>query len=55
VQFEYRDQKGPPIRQLYVDPDALSEHAARGRWRCEVLFRSQRGPYLARLVRSNHP
>jgi hypothetical protein len=50
-QLEYRGEKAPPFPQLYVDPETLAAHAARGGWSCEVVERGEGGGYLARLTR----
>lgn len=48
IQLEYRGERGPPFRELYVDYDTLVQRAARRGWNCELAYRDE-GGYLARL------
>jgi SAM-dependent methyltransferase len=50
-QLEFRGRKGSPFPQLFVDPTTLAEIAASVGWRTRVVWRSDQGEYLARLVR----
>jgi SAM-dependent methyltransferase len=52
LQLEYREEKGPPYPQLYVDPETLARRAGPRGWRVEVLARGEAGEYLARLTRN---
>lgn len=50
LQLEYKNKKGQPFTQLYVDPEALAEHASRAGWRCEIIEEGEGRRYLARLT-----
>jgi len=50
-QIEYKGEKAPPFRQLYVDAGTLADRAAGGGWACEIVSRAKAGHYLARLTR----
>jgi SAM-dependent methyltransferase len=50
LQFEYRGKKGSPFSWLNVDPETLTEHAARANWSCEIIRQEENGDYLARLT-----
>jgi SAM-dependent methyltransferase len=54
-QLEYRDEKGDPFPQLYVDPDTFAGTAARAGWTFEVVETGEGGAYLARLTRDRAP
>ncbi len=49
----YRGLVGEPFGWLYLDPEMLVWHAERWGWRCQILFQSDDGSYLARLVESD--
>src|SRR5918997_1614432 len=36
-QLEFEGRKGPPFTQLYVDPETLSQYAAREGWGCTIV------------------
>lgn len=50
--LEYKGERGDPFPQLYVDPDALAEHAACAGLAVAELRRFDSGGYLAVLARS---
>jgi SAM-dependent methyltransferase len=50
-QLEFRERKGEPFRQLYVDPETLTRHAQRAGWTCDIVRPPDRyGNYLSRLA-----
>lgn len=49
----YRGLVGEPFGWLYLDPETLGCHAGRCGWRSQILFESDDGSYLARLVQSD--
>ena len=49
-QFTYEGEAGAPIPQLFVDPDRLDRIADATGWDSEVLWRGERGHYLAELT-----
>ncbi|MGH7676609.1 MAG: class I SAM-dependent methyltransferase [Gemmatimonadales bacterium] len=51
-QIEYKGQKAPPFRQVYVDAGTLADRAAAGGWVCEIVERPSSTHYLARLTRA---
>jgi SAM-dependent methyltransferase len=50
LQLEYKNRKGEPFTQLYVDPETLTEFASRAGWRCETIEEGEARRYLARLT-----
>lgn len=50
--ISYRGLAGEPFGWLYLDLETLSWQAERCGWACQVLFESDDGSYLARLVSS---
>lgn len=51
ISLEYRGERGPPFRELYVDSDTLADHTARAGWACEIVL-EEGGGYLFRLTRT---
>ena len=51
ITLEYKGEKGPPFRELYVDAETLCEHAVVAGYDCEIVFWDEMGGYVARLVR----
>ncbi len=49
-QFHYEGEKGPEFWWLYVDPETLTNHAAKCGWLCESIYRQDDGHYLAHLA-----
>lgn len=55
-QLTYRGLQGPPVPQLFVDPDTLATVAAGVGLMCEVVAKAPAGGYLSRLrVRAERP
>jgi len=50
LQLEYKNKKGRPFTQLYVDPETLAKHAGKAGYRCEVIEEGDNHRYLARLT-----
>jgi hypothetical protein len=50
LQLEYKNKKGRPFMQLYVDPDTLAKHAGEAGYQCEVIEEGDNHRYLARLT-----
>lgn len=50
-QLEFDGERGPPFPHLFVDPDLLHRRALRAGWVTEVLWRDDRGRFLARMMR----
>ena len=53
LHMEYKDNKGPVIGLLHVDPVTLAEHAIKAGWSCEILAQEIDGNYLTRLTRKD--
>lgn len=51
-QFEYKGQKVPLWKWLFVDPETLTNHALKASWSCQVISQEESGGYLARLKHS---
>ncbi len=51
IELEYRGERGPPFRELYVDPETLCECARAAGWEPEIVHRDELGGYVARLTR----
>ncbi|MCY3700092.1 MAG: class I SAM-dependent methyltransferase [Gemmatimonadetes bacterium] len=51
IELSHAGRVGRPFRELYIDPETLTRHAARAGWRLEVAFEGGDGVYLARLTR----
>ena len=49
-QFEYKGQKGPVWKWLFVDPETLSSHALKTGWSCRIISQEESGGYLAQLA-----
>lgn len=52
ITLEYRGERGPPFRELYVDAGTLAEHAEAHAFDCEIVFWDELGGYVARLTRA---
>ena len=50
ITLEYRGEVGPPFRELYADPDTLTDRAEAAGWRVEIVYREGHGGYVARLT-----
>jgi len=50
LRFEYQGRKGPPFGWLHVDPDTLTDRAAKLGWSCQVVCQEDSGDYLAQLA-----
>jgi SAM-dependent methyltransferase len=50
LQLEYKNKKGRPFTQLYVDPETLAKHATKAGYQCEVIEEGDNHRYLARLT-----
>jgi hypothetical protein len=50
LQLEYKDKRGRPFTQLYVDQETLAEHAGKAGYRCEIVEEGDNHRYLARLT-----
>jgi hypothetical protein len=50
LQLEYKNKRGRPFTQLYVDPETLTEYAGKAGYRCEVIEEGDNHRYLARLT-----
>ena len=50
LQLEYKNKKGRPFTQLYVDPETLAKHSGKAGYRCEVIEEGDNHRYLARLT-----
>ena len=50
LQLEYKNKKGRPFAQLYVDPETLADHAGKAGYQCEVIEEGDNHRYLARLT-----
>ena len=55
IVLEYRGEVAPPFRELYVDSETFTEHAAAAGWDCEIVFRGELSDYVARLTRAHMP
>lgn len=51
ITLEYKGEKGPPFRELYVDAETLCEHAVAAGYDCEIIFWDEMGGYVAQLTR----
>jgi len=49
VWIEYKNTKGEPFKELFVDPHLLSEAAIKTGWTCQIILREKEGRYLAQL------
>jgi SAM-dependent methyltransferase len=50
LQLEYKNKRGRPFTQLYVDPETLAKHAGRAGYQCEVIEEGDNHRYLAQLT-----
>jgi SAM-dependent methyltransferase len=50
ITLEYKGEKAPPFRELYVDAETLREHAVAAGYDCETVFWDEMGGYVARLT-----
>ncbi|HIJ64568.1 MAG TPA: class I SAM-dependent methyltransferase [Candidatus Hydrogenedentes bacterium] len=53
--FEYKEQRGPMLTWLYVDPETLIRHGQEHSWCVEILQQEDDGNYLARLTKEKEP
>jgi hypothetical protein len=50
LQLEYKNKRGRPFTQLYVDPETLAKHAGKAGYLCEAIEEGDNHRYLARLT-----
>ena len=50
VRIEYKNIIGEPFKELFIDPDLLSEAAIKSGWTCQIILREKGGRYLAQLI-----
>ncbi|MFY9574858.1 MAG: methyltransferase domain-containing protein [Blastocatellia bacterium] len=50
VQIEYKNLKGEPIKELFVESELLTETASRSGWTCQIIRADKGGRYLAQLT-----
>ncbi len=48
--IEYRNKKGTTLRELFVDPETLRDHAFEAGWKCDIVMQQNNGRYLAQLA-----
>ena len=48
--IEYRNKKGTLLRELFVDPETLHDHAFEAGWKCDIVMQQNNGRYLAQLA-----
>lgn len=51
ITLEYKGEKGPPFRELYVDAGTLEERAVAAGYDCDIVFWDEMGGFVARLTR----
>lgn len=55
ITLEYRGERGPPFRELYVDSETLDTRAQSAGWQSRVVYRDELGGFVARLTGRPRP